>query len=416
MCDTCPDEQRPTRPGGPALSTDGPALIPAGTPGLASWQIVRYQQARWALSARCLSKDPQLAWEALGHSHLLPSSAEDQQRCIRNMASTDPPGHTRLRTLLAKALTPERMKRMRPRIVRVIRVLADRMIPARSVDLVRSFIFPLQVIVTCDLLGVPPHQRGDFRSFAAGMRAQVGSEGCVQNYHEAYRRMGVLVAEVLATKLDQVRTLGSPDLQPDVLSAMVSARDDSDGLTVPEMQSMAMLIISAGQEPTIDLIANGMLAMLLNPDQLQTFRRHPELRTQAVEELLRHEPPILSTPRIAAQDIKIGGTVVRRGSIIAVMIECTNRDPSQFREPDALDVTRKRNEHLTFGHGIHYCIGAPLARLQATEALTALVTRFPHIALAQSPQRLRWRSVAGGAGLVELPVALGSRAIQPPWA
>jgi cytochrome P450 len=226
--------------------------------------------------------------------------------------------------------------------------------------------------------------------------------------------MGILVAEVLATKREQIRITGSPDLQPDLLSALVSARDDSDGLTVQEMQSMAMLLISAGQEPTIDLIANGMLALLLNPDQLQLFRRYPELRPQAVEELLRHETPVLSGPRIAAEDIKIDGTVVRRGSVIAVLLDCAHRDPLQFQDPDVLDITRKHNAHLAFGHGIHYCIGAPLARLQASVALTELVERFPRIALAHSSAQPRRRPLRGNRGLVELPVTLGPSEIQSP--
>lgn len=388
-------------------STDGPALISANAPGPYAWEIVRYQQARWALSARCLSKDPHLAWEALGYSRPLPSSNEAAGNHIRNLANTDPPGHTRLRKLLAKALTPGRMKRMQPQIVRAAGALADRMVPAGSVDLIRSFIFPLQVMVTCDLLGIPPRHRTGFRSLATGMQAPADSEERPETYHEAYRRMGGLVAEVLATIRAQIRITGSPDLQPDVLSALVSARDGSDGLTVQETQSLAMLLISAGQGPTIDLIANGMCALMLHPDQLQLFRRHPELRPQAVEELLRCEAPVLSAPRIAAEDITIDGTVVRRGSVISVSLDSAHRDPLQFQEPDTLDITRKHNAHLAFGHGIHYCIGAPLARLQASVALTVLVERFPHIALVHSPERLRWRPVRGSRGLLELPVALG---------
>lgn len=395
-------------------STDGPALIPASAPGPYAWEIVRYQQARWALSTRCLSKDPLLAGEALGYSRPLPSSNKAEGSYIRNLANTDPPDHTRLRKLLAKALTPARMKRMRPQVVRAARVIADRMAPAGSIDLIRLFIFPLQVMVTCDLLGIPRQHRDSFRSLAAGMRSPADSEELPETYHEAYRRMGILVAEVLATKREQIRITGSPDLQPDLLSALVSARDDSDGLTVQEMQSMAMLLISAGQEPTIDLIANGMLALLLNPDQLQLFRRYPELRPQAVEELLRHETPVLSGPRIAAEDIKIDGTVVRRGSVIAVLLDCAHRDPLQFQDPDVLDITRKHNAHLAFGHGIHYCIGAPLARLQASVALTELVERFPRIALAHSSAQPRRRPLRGNRGLVELPVTLGPSEIQSP--
>ncbi|MGH2707830.1 MAG: cytochrome P450 [Actinomycetota bacterium] len=396
-------------------SIGAPALIPASTPGPYSWEIVRYRQARWALSARCLSKDPHLAWEALGYSNVPPSGKEAEESCILNLANSDPPGHTRLRKLLAKALTPGRMQRMRPRIVRAARALADRMVPLGSADLVRAFIFPLQAMVTCDLLGVPPRHRSSFRSLAAGMLASADSQGLPGTCHEAYRRMGSLIAEVLAAKRERIHLTGSPDLQPDLLSALISAREDSDSLTVQETQSMAMLLISAGQGPTIDLIANGVLALLLHPDQLRLFRRHPELRSKAVEELLRYDVPVPSAPRIAAEDIEIDGTVVRRGSLIAVMLERAHRDPVQFRKPDAFDIMRKHNAHLAFGHGIHYCVGAPLARLQASVALTVLVTRFPHTALVRPPERLRRRPARGTRGLVELPVALGTCEIQTPW-
>ncbi|MGH3900441.1 MAG: cytochrome P450 [Pseudonocardiaceae bacterium] len=395
-------------------STDGPALLPASELELYAWEIVRYQQARWALSTRCLSKDPLLAGEALGYNQPSSSSNEPAGSCIRNLANTDPPGHTRLRKLLAKALTPGRMKRMRPQIVRAAGILADRIAQQGSVDLVRSFILPLQIMATCDLFGIPPRHRAGFGALAAGMRVPADSEELSATYHEAYRRMGILVAEVLATKREQIRITDSPELQPDVLSALVSARDDSDGLTVQETQSLAMLLISAGQNPTIDLIANGMRALLLNPDQLQLFRRHPELRPQAVEELLRYSAPVLSALRIAAEDMTIGDTVVRGGSVISVSLGSAHRDPSQFHEPDAFDISRKHIAHLAFGHGIHYCIGAPLARLQASVALTVLVERFLHIALVHSPERLRWRPVRDSRSRLELPVTLGPSEIQSP--
>lgn len=390
-------------------SNGGPALQPAGGPGPNAWEIVRYQQARWALSARCLSKDPRQAWEALGYGKFLSSSDETEGGCILNLTNSDPPVHTRLRRLLAKALTPQRMVSMTPRIVRAARILTEHMGAGSRVDLVASFIFPLQVMVTCELLGIPPQHRSHFGALAAGMLAPPDGEERPGDCHEAYRRMGILIAEVVDNKRREMRRAGSPDPQPDLLSALVSAREGADSLTVQEALSMAMLLISAGQEPTIDLIANGVLALLLHPDQLRLFRQHPKLRPQAVKELLRHQAPVRSAARIVAEDIEIDGTVVGRGSVIAVMLERANRDSSQFAEPDALDITREHNPHLTFGHGIHYCIGAPLARLQARLAITELVCRFPHLALDRPPERLRWRPVRDKRSLVELPVALGYR-------
>jgi cytochrome P450 len=387
-------------------SPDGPALVPASTPGPHDWEIVRYQQARWALSARCLSKDPRLAWEALGYSRAGLRSDSGERNYVRNLANSDPPDHTRLRAFLAKAFTPARVKRIQPQIVSAAEALTDHLPATNNIDLIQSFIFPLQVKVTCDLLGIPLDHRHSYRLLAAAMRAPTDNQ-------QAYSKMSALVAGVLATKRGQICHTDSPDSQPDLLSALVSVRDDSGGLTASETQAMAMLLISAGQEPTIDLIANGMLALLRNPTQLHLFRKHPELRPQTVEELLRCEAPVSSALRIAAEDIEIDGTIVRRGNMIAVILDRAHRDPWQFPRPDALDITRKRPNHLAFGHGIHYCIGAPLARLQTVVALTSLVTRFPHIALAQSPDQLCWRQAYGIRGLAELPVILGRSGIQP---
>jgi cytochrome P450 len=386
-------------------SQGGPAPQAAGTPGRYAREIVRYDQARWALAARCLSKDPRLAWEALGY-RLPPGADAGEGGCIRNLANTDPPGHTRLRRLLGEALTPARMKSMAPRIAAAASVLAERMQRAGSVDLVASFLVPLQVMVTCELLGIPPSHRRHFGSSATGMLTPADGVGLPRPCHEAYGRMGILIGEVLAAKRARMPPAASSDRQQDLLSALIAVHAGSDSLTVQETQSMAMLLISAGQEPTIDLIANGILALLRHPDQLALFRRYPELRPRAVEELLRHEAPVRCAVRIAAEDVEIEGTVAARGAVIAVMLDRAHRDPSRFAGPDSLDITREHNPHLTFGHGIHYCIGAPLARLQARVALAELVCRFPRLALDDRPERLRWRAIRDRRSLVDLPVTL----------
>lgn len=390
-------------------SLAGPALVPASAPGPHTWEIVRYQQARWALAARCFSKDPRFAREALGYrpSPNGAAAADAEEGHIRNLANSDPPEHTRLRRHLARAVTAGRVRRLRPRIVRAAAGLVGAMAAAGSVDLVRSFIFPLHVTVMCDLLGVPLRDRARFSHLAAGMRTPAASDSIPASCHEAYRRMSILVAELLAAKREQARPTASPDLQPDLLSALVASRTATNRLSEHETRDLAMLLISAGQEPTIDLIANAVVLLLLNPGQLRLFREHSALRTQAVEESLRSGAPVLAAPRIAAEDIEMDGTVIGRGSVIAVMLGCAHRDASQFREPAEFQIARKPNPHLAFGHGVHYCIGAPLARLQASVALTALLTGFSSIALTPAPDELRWSPLRGRRGLVELPVELG---------
>jgi cytochrome P450 len=387
-------------------SQGGPAPLAARTPPPSGREIVRYDQARWALATRCLSKDPCLAWEALGY-RLPPNADAGRTGCIRNLANTDPPGHTRLRRLLAMALTPARMASTAPRIAGAANVLAERLPRAGCVDLVASFLVPLQVMVTSELLGIPPSHRRRFGSSATAMLIPAESVGIPKSCHEAYGRMEILIGEVLAAKRGQTRQVGSPGVAPDLLSALIDVHAGPDRLTSHEARSMAMLLISAGQEPTIDLIANGILALLRHPDQLALFRQDPKVRPRGVEELLRHEAPVRSAVRIAAEDVEIDGTMVTRGSVITVKLDRAHRDPSRFDRPDSLDITREHNPHLTFGHGIHYCIGAPLARLQARAALTELVCRFPHIALADRPERLRWRALRDRRSLAGLPVTLG---------
>jgi len=384
------------------------ALEPARDRGAPwTWEVAGYHEARRALSDHRLSKDPSLVWEVA-------AGAEGAgQRWIRNIANTDPPEHTRLRRLLTAAFTRRRVEQMRPGIEQAARRLADWLPPAAEVDLIASFAFPLQVEVTCDLLGVPSQHREAFASLAAGMLAPGDGEHRPASCHAAYQQLGTLMAEVLAAlrtgaaRCSEVGIPEGPDGQPHLLGALLAARHGSDRLTEQEAHAMAMLLITAGQEPTIDLIANGVLALLLHPDQLQLVRRYPHLRASAVEELLRYSVPVLAAPRIVAEDIEIDGTTVPRGSVLAVMLEAAHRDPAHFAAPDTLDITRDHNAHLAFGHGIHYCAGAPLARMQAAIAIGALVNRFPRISLARTPEQLRWRPSWSARGLVELPVFLG---------
>jgi cytochrome P450 len=429
--------------------------------------VVGYHEARRALSDHRLSKDPSLVWEAAARGADAPglhdasasgadvpgAPAVDREprpgaapgakgagpRWIRNAANTDPPEHTRLRRLLTAAFTRRRVERMRPGIEQAAKHLADRLPSDAEVDLIASFAFPLQVEVTCNLLGVPSQHREAFASLAAGMLAAGDGEHRPASCHEAYRQLGTLMAQALAAvranleadlgmegraddrtgigatslregagaaRCSEVGIPGGPDRQPHLLGALLAARHGPDRLTEQEAHAMAMLLITAGQEPTIDLIANGVLALLLHPDQLQLVRRYPHLRASAVEELLRFSVPVLAAPRIAAEDIEIDGTTVPRGTVLAVMLEAAHRDPAHFAAPNTLNVTRDHNAHLAFGHGIHYCVGAPLARMQAAIAIGALVDRFPRISLAQTPEQLRWRPSRDARGLVELPVFL----------
>lgn len=406
-----------------ALQVRAPATAPPAT-----CQVARYDQARWALSTRELSKDPGLAWEALGYpppaggapgeGGASGQAGASGQGWVRNLTNVDPPEHTRLRRLLAGALTPARMLALAPRITAAARRLGTSM--ARSagsgeVDLVASYIVPLQAVVTGDLLGVDSTHRRAFEEVAVAMLADEGDG-------EAYRRMAALIEELLDLRRAGVgRTTvdrGSMGPEADLLGALLAAAGGTgsdgsdpagtDGLSPAELVSMAMLVITAGQEPTVDLIANGLLALLAHGDQLALFRREPSVRARAVEELLRLEAPVPRAIRIAPAPVRLGDTVAPSGGLVEVALDQAHRDRSQFAEPEALDITRQHNPHLSFGHGPHYCLGAPLARVQARIAIGELLERFPGLALARDVDQLAWHPGSQRHGLVELPVRLGT--------
>ncbi|WP_093802450.1 cytochrome P450 [Streptomyces sp. Wb2n-11] len=204
---------------------------------------------------------------------------------------------------------------------------------------------------------------------------------------------------------------GTGDDRSDVLTALIHATDDGDRLSGTELISTVMLLMSAGQEPTVNLINNGVLALTAHPGQLALLREKPELAGSAVEEFLRYDPPVqLSTTRVAVEDVEVAGTVVPAGSIVALSIAAAGRDKEQFAGPDLLDITRADNPHLAFGHGIHHCVGAPLARVEGEIGIGMLIERFPRIGLACPRGDLRWRPTRIMRGLVELPVTLDTRA------
>jgi cytochrome P450 len=226
---------------------------------------------------------------------------------------------------------------------------------------------------------------------------------------DGYAKMRAFFTDLLATKRAEIDETLGPDAQPDVLSGLIAARDQGDRLTETELISTVMLLMSAGQEPTVNLIANGTLALLRHPDQFALLRREPERITAAVEEFLRYDPPVeLSTTRVATEDVEVGGTRIPAGAIVTVAIGSTGRDERRFAEPDRPDVTRADNPHLAFGHGIHLCVGASLARMEAQVGIGALIARFPDLTLAGAPDDLRWRPTRIMRGLVELPVTLRS--------
>ncbi|MQA78532.1 MAG: cytochrome P450 [Streptosporangiales bacterium] len=379
------------------LRAGGPARYVAMPSGMQAWVVPRYAEARAALA------DPRLAkgHEGLGalfarqYGETAPEDG-DAGLLDAHMLNSDPPDHTRLRKLVNKAFTSRRIERLRPRIEEIADTCLDEMAGAGAsgaVDLIDSYAFPIPVTVICELLGVPFEDREDFRTWSAAMLS-VGD--------------GMEAAGLMATYLTELVAAKRAAPADDMLTALIQASEDDDSLDHREVVSMAFLLLVAGHETTVNLIGNGVLALLRHPDQLAALRADPGLLPGAVEEFLRYEPPVnMATLRYTVEPVEVGDVMIPEGEFVLVALGGANRDPERFAYPGALDVTRPTGGHLAFGHGIHYCVGAPLARMEGVVAIGRLLARFPDILLAGEPGELQWRQSTLIRGLHELPVTLG---------
>jgi len=360
-------------------------IMPGGTP---AWLITGYAQARSALTDPRLHKLPE-GWRPDPDSLLASLDL--------HMLNLDPPDHERLRKLVNKAFTARRVAELRPRITAITTGLLDDMSTRREVDLLASFAFPLPITVICELLGVPVADRDQFRVWSATIVADTTSPEVFEAHATAMTRY---FQALIATRRRQPAD--------DLLSALISARDNTDRLSENELLSMAFLLLVAGHETTVNLIASGMLALLLNPGELARLRADRSLLDAAVEELLRYVNPVNNaTFRFTSEPVQIGGVPIGPGEVVLVSLSGANRDPSRYADPDRLDLGRDSGGHLAFGHGIHYCLGAPLARLEAEIAFAGLLERFGSMTLAVPPDELRWRPSTLIHGLESLPVRLG---------
>ncbi|WP_329455364.1 cytochrome P450 family protein [Streptomyces sp. NBC_01497] len=319
----------------------------------------------------------------------------------RNMLQADPPDHTRLRRLVARAFTGRRVAALRPRVEEITDALLDAMVPRGRADLVDALAFPLPVTVICELLGVPGADRDTFRRWSSEVVAATDPVAATA----AQRDMTRYLAELIAVR----RADPTAD---DLLAALTRTSGDGHGegeeaLSSEELIGMAFLLLVAGHETTANLISSAVHLLLRHPDQLAALRADPSLLGATVEESLRHEPPALATSlRYAAYDVELGDVTVPAGDTVIVSLASANRDPAAFTDPDRFDIRRDPAElrrHLAFGHGIHHCLGAPLARLEAPLALRALLERCPDLALDPAAGPPVWRPSLLH-GLVTLPV------------
>ncbi|MCP2169518.1 cytochrome P450 family protein [Goodfellowiella coeruleoviolacea] len=378
------------------LRKSGPAHQVVLPSGLKVWLITGYEEARAALADPSVSKDGR-AFQAVFDKHVTNPAERGEFADVlsAHMLNSDPPDHTRLRKLVTKAFTARRIEQLRPRIEEITAELLDQMAGKDEVELLDAFAFPLPITVICELLAVPMDDRDAFRDWSNTIISGRGDDAM----RDASMAMAGYLTQLIAHKR------ANPG--DDMFSALIQASDEDDRLNEAELISMAFLLLVAGHETTVNLIGNGVLALLRHPDQLAALRADFGLLPNAIEEFLRYEGPVnTATLRFTTQPLRLGEVVIPAEEIVLVALASANRDPGRFADPDKLDITRPTSGHVAFGHGIHYCLGAPLARLEGEIAIRRLLERFPNLRLAADPVELSWRGSTIVHGLRTLPVGL----------
>ena len=366
-------------------------------PFLHAWVVTRYADVVTVFqrfSADRTYTPEQLS--ALGMSALSPIA----EVMVRQMLFMDPPTHTRIRSLAAKAFTPRRVERLRTHIEEIVDDLLDAVERKGEMDVIADLAYPLPAIVTAELLGVPPADRDQLKAWSEDFAEMLGN---FQHNPERIARVLKSVEGMLAYFREAVsRDRVAPT--EGLIHALRTAEIDGDRFTDDEVVANTIVTMVGGQETTTNLIGNGMLALLRHEDQLERLKADMSLIPSAVEELLRYESPSQHTARLAPDDVELGGKAIRKRQAVIAVMGATNRDPARFPDPDRLDIGRADNRHVAFGWAGHFCFGAPLARIEGQVAFQKLLARFGGVRL--SPGAITWRHNLGLRGLTELRVSL----------
>ncbi len=359
------------------------------------WLVARYGDVATLLRDPRFAKDP-LAVKGDGGRGAGPWIPAFLRPLTRNMLDLDAPDHTRLRALVQKAFTPRLVDALRPRVESLVdELLTDALRRPRG-DLIAQLALPVPLTIIAELLGVPPADRPRFHRWSTRVLSATPDLRALAIL-PAVRAMFRYLRALFATRRAEPRD--------DLITALVQAEEAGDRLSEDELLGMVFLLLAAGHETTVNLIGSGVLALLQHPRELERLRDEPALAKSAVEELVRFTSPVeLATERYAREEVEIAGVRIGRGEMVLGLIGSANRDPEQFAGPDVLDLGREPNRHLGFGSGAHYCLGAPLARLEAQIAIPALLRRAPRLRLEVPPAALRWRRHMFLRGLRELPV------------
>ncbi len=365
---------------------------------LGRYIVGRFEDVQAILNDRDLAVDPRKAAERTFNSMFRQRASQADEDAQPSMLFLDPPDHTRLRSLVTKAFTPRSIEKMRDRIGEIANELCDRVEGQASFDLMTAFCQPYPTIVIAEMLGVNPKDQADFKRWTDdGVAAGFDPFASEEKKKKAEVAFGQLRAYLEAAVADH-----RANPRDDLISALIQAEHEGSFFNDNEVVSMISLLLGAGNVTTTDLLGNGMKNLLSNPDQVQKLRDDPSLLENAVEEMLRYEGPVTFSGRITVDDREIAGCPMHAGQSVTVALGAANYDPRLHKDPHKFDITREDIDHLAFGGGRRYCLGAPLARLEAQIGVKTLLERFPN--LRMPPQELVWKTVPGFRGLETLTV------------
>ncbi|WP_272513936.1 cytochrome P450 family protein [Bacillus cereus] len=359
------------------------------------WLITRYEDALPLLKDNRLKKDwTNVFSQDIKNMYL---SVDNSDHLTTHMLNSDPPNHSRLRSLVQKAFTPKMIAQLDKRIERIADELISDIERKGTLNLVDDYSFPLPIIVISEMLGIPKEDQAKFRIWS---HAVIASPETPEEIKETEKQLSEFI-----TYLQYLVDIKRKEPKEDLVSALILAESEGHKLSARELYSMIMLLIVAGHETTVNLITNTVLALLENPNQLQLLKDNPKLIDSAIEEGLRYYSPVeATTARWAAEPFQIHDRTIEKGDMVVIALASANRDETVFENPEVFDITRENNRHIAFGHGSHFCLGAPLARLEAKIAITTLFNRMPELQIKGNREEIKWQGNYLMRSLEELPL------------
>jgi cytochrome P450 len=375
------------------------ATMPVFKAPLGRWFLTGYEDTALMLRDRRFGRgydDPEALQRRFGPTALQEPAVVELSHM---MLMRDPPDHTRLRGLVTKAFTARRIEALRTSIQDLTDRLLDKVVPLGRMDAIRDLAFPLPVLVICELLGIPQPDRERFVTGSSSGGALLNPTPPTREELD-HANAGSIQSSLYFDALFEKRR---QEPQDDLITQLVQAEEAGDRLTIAELRANVSLLFAAGHETTVNLIGNGIYSLLRHPEQWQTLRDDPTLIPNAIEEILRFESPVQAVGRTVSEPLELSGTSLQKNEIVVSFVGGANRDPAVFDDPERFDVTRKDLRPLSFGGGIHFCLGAQLARIEAAVMFETIVRRLPNLRLAD-PEHPKWRPSFILRGLTELPV------------